>query len=692
MTSLNELYKKALDNHRKGHLGEALNLYLDTLHQSTGDNSHIYGNLGSIYFEQGELTTAIDFLKKGLLIAKKYSNDSTNSTLNRYLGRIYRHQGKFKMSLNCLQKSEKILQKMDKDDKLLSTLVAIGETYLDMRNRDDALHYLNGALHMAREQNDLKRLKQTEDLLMKLDFHKQLDTLAIADMSAVKLEKASVVILQEINTAINSQVPLRILLALIVDKSLQLTTAGRGFLLMRGDDGEFSMGMARGAGHSSLPLDMDQVSRALVKTFRDNPEPLLIESLQEHPSLKIRQSIVDTGINSILAVPIKRAEELIGMFYLDAPMGGSRFSPADMENLSLFAVQTGIALETARLIAENQKQKEILEKSNRHLKKRLKEISQKPGKSGNIMGESNAVKKVRQLIARIADTDLSVIIQGASGTGKELIAEALHAGSSRSHEPFVKENCGAIPEGLLESVLFGHVQGAFTGATSDNKGLFMEASGGTLFLDEISEMPYELQKSLLRVLQEGEIRPVGGSENIKIDVRVICATNRDLQVEVEEGRFRQDLYFRLNGMLIRSPSLSERDGDLPLLIDYFLGNRSSIKVSTEAMALLEKANWPGNIRQLQNEVNRWLALGITEVTPENIHGEIKEDASRPTISGLKIQGRSLKEIVQETVDLVEKEIIKNALEKNFGRKTPTAKDLDVSRPTLDKKLKKLGLD
>lgn len=692
MNSSNDLYKKAVKHHREGDLGEALNLYLDALHQTRGDSSQIYGNLGSIYFEQGELTTAIDFLKRGLQVAKRHRNPFTTSTLNRYLGRIYRHQGKFKMSLNCLKKSEKLLKDLDKEDKLLSTMLAIGETYVEMRNRDDAFKYLNIALRMARDLNDLKRLKQVEDLLIKLESHAKLDTLAIADMSAVKLEKASIVILQEINLAINSQVPLNELLALIVDKSLRLTTAGRGFLLMKENDGEFTMRMARGAGETKLPLDMELVSRALVKTFRDKPEPLLIENLREHPSLSIRQSIVDTGINSILAVPIKKGEELIGMFYLDAPLGGSRFSPSDMENLSLFAVQIGIALETSRLISENRSQKEALEKSNRHLRKRLKELSQNPTQSSSIIGASTTIKKVKQMINRIADTDLSVIIQGESGTGKELIAQGLHSGSSRSHEPFVKENCGAIPEGLLESVLFGHVKGAFTGAIEDKQGLFMEANGGTLFLDEISEMPYDLQKSLLRALQEGEIRPVGGSEDIKVDVRVVCATNRDLSREVEEGHFRQDLYYRLNGMLIEVPSLREREGDLPLLLDYFLRDRYAIKISPEAMKILETASWPGNIRQLQNEINRWIALGLQEVTPENVHDEIKDDSSRPTISGLRTQGRSLKAIVQEATNLVEKEIIRAALERNFGRKTPTAKELKVSRPTLDKKLKRLGLD
>jgi len=692
MNSLNELYKKAVEQHRQGQLGDALTLYLDTLNQTKGDSSQIYGNIGSIYFEQGEQTSAIDFLTKGLLVAEQFNNPFTSSSLNRYLGRIYRHQGKYQLALKCLLKSEKVLKDLNKPDKLLSTSLAIGETYLDMRQREKASEYLSIALDMAGKQNNTKTLKLAADLLTQLDDHTTLDTLAIADITAVKLEKSSVSILQEINLAISSQTPLNDLLALIVDKALQITAAGRGFLLLKTSDGEFNMRMARAAGKTNLPLDIDLISTALVKTFRDKPEPLLVESLLDSPELSTRKSIVDVGINSILAVPIKKGDHVIGMFYLDAPIGGSRFSPSDTENLLLFSVQSGIALETARLLNENRIQKEALEKSNRHLRMRLQKLSQSSLSSTRIIGESLTIKKTRQLINRIADTDLSVIIQGESGTGKELIAQALHTNSSRRNEAFIKENCGAIPAGLLESVLFGHKKGSFTGATEDKRGLFVEADGGTLFLDEISEMPYDLQKSLLRALQENEIRPVGGNENIKIDVRVICATNKDLQKESSEERFRQDLYYRLNGMLIESPPLREREGDIPLLLNHFLQNRSAIKIQPEAMVILEQAFWPGNVRQLQNEINRWIALGLTEVSPKDIQDQIKEKTSQPSMSGLHHHGRPLKDIVHDAINLIEKEVISTALARNFGQKIPTAKELGISRPTLDKKIKLLGLE
>ncbi len=238
------------------------------------------------------------------------------------------------------------------------------------------------------------------------------------------------------------------------------------------------------------------------------------------------------------------------------------------------------------------------------------------GESGRfgMIGTSPVMAEVYAALERIVETDITVLIQGATGTGKELVAIALHQGGARAKGPFIATNCAAIPETLLESELFGHVRGAFTGAVADRKGRFVEAHQGTIFLDEIGEMSPMLQVKLLRVLQEGEVRPVGGNSVAKVDVRIVAATNRDLDAMLAEGSFREDLYYRLNVVNLTLPPLSERDGDLALLVDHFLAKcgeagEGTTAFSDDALSALAAYPWPGNVRELENEVRRAVALG-----------------------------------------------------------------------------------
>ncbi len=310
----------------------------------------------------------------------------------------------------------------------------------------------------------------------------------------------------------------------------------------------------------------------------------------------------------------------------------------------------------------------------------------------SIVGQDPRMLRVFDMVSSVADTKATVLITGESGTGKSMIARSIHRQSSRAGKPFIEVACGALPENLLESELFGHVAGSFTGATGDKVGKFMQANGGTIFLDEIGTASPALQVKLLRVLQELEFEQVGGQKTFKVDVRVILATNDDLSQAVAEGRFRQDLFYRINVINVELPSLRERHSDIPLLAQTFLAelredtNREVRSFSDEALLALESYPWPGNIRELQNVVERAVLLGKGEVI--TIGDLPREIAGGPTLSISRAGTRTLKEALEEP----ERQIILDVLESNNWNRNATADSLGVNRTTLYKKMKKLGLE
>ena len=315
---------------------------------------------------------------------------------------------------------------------------------------------------------------------------------------------------------------------------------------------------------------------------------------------------------------------------------------------------------------------------------------------GNIVGESKAMKQVFNLMKRVADTPTTVLISGESGTGKELISKGIHEASSRVNGPFVSINCAAVPESLLESELFGYEKGAFTGAVNTRQGKFEYANKGTLFLDEVGDMALSLQAKLLRVLQGQEFQRVGGNKDIKVDVRIVAATNKDLREEVEAGRFREDLFFRLNVVHIVIPPLRERRDDIPNLVAHFLDKFSQklsrrIKdVDPDVMASFFKYSWPGNVRELENIMERASVLcrGAT-IKSEDIPPEIRES---PEIeSGLDTL-ISWEKGLSETLEAIEERMIRQALKKTHNVQAQAAKILGISRSNLQYKMKKYGLD
>ena len=350
-----------------------------------------------------------------------------------------------------------------------------------------------------------------------------------------------------------------------------------------------------------------------------------------------------------------------------------------------------IHLDEVRLTIKRALEHHSLIKENITLKQQLKGKY----KFENIIGDSEAMQEVFSLVEKVADSDITVLIYGESGTGKELIARAIHYNGPRSDGPWIPVNCGAIPEGLLESELFGYEKGAFTGATKTRLGRFELAHRGTIFLDEVSDMSPALQVKLLRVLQDQSFDRVGGVKTIKVDVRIVAATNRELEEEVAKGRFREDLFYRLNVIPVFLPLLRERKSDIPLLIRHFLSRQNSNKerniigITPEAMELLMNYSWPGNIRELENLINRLLVLYSGHmVTAKDLPEKfVNGKDTCPTIThAFSPNGICLKSAVNE----FEKQLILKALEKTKGVKKRAANLLGLNRTTLVQKIKKLG--
>ncbi len=356
--------------------------------------------------------------------------------------------------------------------------------------------------------------------------------------------------------------------------------------------------------------------------------------------------------------------------------------PFDQGNLDVVRRLVEQAIEHGRLKAENR-----LLQSQLRSRYRFE----------NIVGTSTALRRVLETVEKVADSDSTVLITGESGTGKELIARALHFNSRRADRMFVTVNCGAIPEELLESELFGHVRGAFTNAIAHREGRFAVANGGTIFLDEIGDMSSSLQVKLLRVLQDKTFEPVGSSKTVKVNVRVIAATNQDLEQAIRERRFREDLFYRLNVIPIETPALRERREDIPLLVHHFLQVMNQEKgkrvegLSPAALELLCEYDWPGNVRELENLVERLVILrGEGTIDVEELPLALRRAAERPTVAAPRVPPAGIP--FNEVVDRFETDLILQALERTQWNKNRAAQLLGLNRTTLLEKMKKKGLD
>jgi len=452
------------------------------------------------------------------------------------------------------------------------------------------------------------------------------------------------------------------------------------------DKDRFALAVSRHRGTNVPKADPVRASRSVLRRVLSERAAVLTANAQEE--LASSDSIMGGQIMSMIAVPLWRGDDITGLIQADNRSTAGMFTERDLQVALLLGAQAALAIDNATLVGRLKIAEERARGENVYLKRRETKIQ-----FDNIIGDSPAMKAVLSQLERVIDTRATVCIEGETGTGKELIAAAVHYQSQRKDKMFVAQNCAALPENLLESELFGHKRGAFTSADSDKKGLFEIADGGSLFLDEMGEMPMALQAKLLRVLQEGTIRAVGATTEKQVDVRILCATNRDLSAEVEAGRFRQDLYYRLMVFPIKLPPLRERREDIPELAAHFL-KRYAAEYRVEmpgftpdAIDALCAYNWPGNIRELENEVQRLVIqaesghwIESTDLSPRlrKIEGTVTRVAPK--------QGT-----LKEMMDQVERWLIAEALRDHGNNKTRTAATLGITREGLHKKLAKFGV-
>jgi transcriptional regulator with GAF, ATPase, and Fis domain len=454
----------------------------------------------------------------------------------------------------------------------------------------------------------------------------------------------------------------------------EIIPAERGAILLTGSNPE-ELSPVFAWDRASGPDQPVRVSRTVVRQVLERRSAVMVNDVAGDMNLHDAASLQLQGVRSLLCAPLLAGERVLGAIYLDCSQGGARF---DEQHLQMLTAVAGLAA----LASQRVWRLESLKNENQRLRADLK-------LDHSLVGESAALRRALELIAKIAPSDSTVLLCGESGTGKELAARALHGASARAQRPFVAINCAAIPETLLESELFGYEKGAFTGAAGQKKGQFEVANGGSIFLDEIGELAPALQAKLLRVLQQREFVRLGGTQPIKIDVRLIAATNQDLRAAADEGRFRKDLFFRLNVVAITMPSLRERGRDIPLLANYFL-SRSSQRckrrirgISPQAMQCLQAYDWPGNVRELENAIEHAVLLGAEEVVmPEDLPEVIVE--GQPMDSG---QAAGYHASISE----LKKKLILQAFQQAGGNYTEAARLLGVHPNYLHRLIRNLNL-
>lgn len=458
------------------------------------------------------------------------------------------------------------------------------------------------------------------------------------------------------------------LLDTLMDSVVELTHAQKGFLILL-DGEDFNIAVARNVDRQTILDAENQLSDSIVEKAIASKKPIIVSDAINDEEFNSSLSVINLNLSSVLCVPLMDKGTLIGVIYVGNDSIAQLFTQRDLDMLVAFAGQASLIVANAMLVNN-------LRLNNRSLSQQLHEK-----RFGSIIGACDAMKSVFRTVEKVAPTSVNVLVLGETGTGKELIAHEIHQRSGRSAGPFVTINCGAIPESLLESELFGHVKGAFTGAHATREGKFQSAHKGTIFLDEIGEMPLNLQVKLLRVLQERTITKVGSSQSEVVDIRVIAATNRDLEEAVEKNEFREDLFYRLNVVMLRLPPLRERAGDVVLIARYLVQeicremNVGVKDFAPDAILAMQKYPWPGNIRQLENRLKKAVVLS---------------DRSMLSAEDLDLPPEMLTDVVplSDAKEAFALRYILEILERNNGNRTQTARDLDVDPRTIFRYLEK----
>ncbi|HTF90516.1 MAG TPA: sigma 54-interacting transcriptional regulator, partial [Planctomycetota bacterium] len=582
------------------------------------------------------------------------------------------------------------LERRGRDDRQARVWIAIAAraSGLDLRRQaaERATQAVARCLLGAREGTDVAFRR---NLLAVPDPWPEDHVLARAAASEQQENEMDVLRLLDINHRLLEQPNLNSLLGEIVDCALAVSGAERGFLILE-KDGELEFDTALDSRRGDIPAPEVEVSRTILSEALSNMRPLRVSNAADDPAHAGAASVIALELRSVLCAPFRIDKTARGVIYVDHRLKSGAFTERAERMLTLLADQAALAIVQVHRLDEirrlnrrlNQKVADT-ESELRHSQRALA-LAGLPIASNGLIGHSSAMREIHRLIELASKTRLSVLLLGPSGSGKELAARALHAQSARAEDPFVAENCAALPQALVESELFGSRRGAFTGAERDRAGLFERADHGTLFLDEIGELPLELQAKLLRVLETGEVRRLGGGDVVHVDFRLVTATNRDLAREVREGRFRADLFYRLEGLRIELPSLAQRIEDIPELVDHFLRLLAELgaavrRVSKPVMKALCARPWPGNVRELRNEIERLCLLSTGDL----------DDPALVSQPDLALSPHAPDQLV--TLADLERDAILRALRTANGDKNEAARMLGISRAKIYQRLKEWGV-
>ena len=735
---------------KKGDWNQSISLYEQAIKKSEENNFtegllRSFSNLGEVYEKQNELNLAFDLCFKGLELLPQVSDEYIKAELYGNLGSVLTKLHRFKEAYSYLVESLDFFKSINARDKIIEGFQKQAYYFILTRNYESADYYLNQAHKMATEQNQrfetgkthyLRALLERKNLdsakeqlhaaieifvetaniyelslanyelagvLYDLeDWEKALEILKankkiIQQYGSIKLLEQNDILMQkiareysaqmqdvqfeenllnqfyEITQKLNTLTDADVLIEHTLDSLAEISEADGGIFCLHGsetvpDSWDYKVFKNFATDNKYYDVFMN----ACARVYRSN-------EIENH-----KQPHFAPPYNHLVVIPLAIRKDVLGVVLLFSQSGSHYFSERVINLLSALCNQAIVIIENIRSAS--------LEKTHATIREQLNSGNL----YANIIGKSPEMLKIFEIIEKVKDTPTTVLLEGPSGTGKELIARALHYSSNRRNKAFVAQYCGALPETLLESELFGHVKGSFTGAAYDKKGLFEIADGGTFFLDEIADISQSTQAKLLRFLQEGEIKRVGATKTEKVNVRVVCATNVSLEEKVRTGDFRLDLYYRLNVIRIEVPPLKLRTGDIPLLAIHFL-DKYNTRVgkdvqgfTDDAMKVLEQYEWPGNVRQLENEIERAVTLAGDGafIRALDFSDEVRRYMENQKTISLLSSRKSLKDAMEE----MERDMILQAMETTDWNQTQAAKELGISRQGLIQKLKRYNLD
>gem|GEM_PF-117804 len=719
-------------HHRMGAWDDALDHYLSVIRDCVRmkdllREANASGLLGLLHLDRGDTEAAQPLFTRQLEVAEKVG--ARDELVAAHIGLAQYHLARGeddeanRLALKAVDVSRQIGIPVLKGEALTvaaTTWSALGEREQAREAFDEAIELLQSTgapyehsralaasgwdrIDAGETERGWEDLGEAETIFLKLgaarEASKIWDGVKGADdsyVSKLRKEGKELATLYRISQVMNSILDLDRLLDKVMDLVVETMRAERGVLmLLDSQTGTLDVRVARNMDRATIE-DARNISLGIIRDVARRGQPVVTADAQTDAQFKERESVVLYGIRSLLCVPLKIRGEIVGTIYLDNRRASDMFGPDDVEFLTAFANQAAIALENARIYVELKEAKERLDQENIALRKEV--VGRY--RFENIVGRSARMEEVYDLVEKVCQSRANVLIFGESGTGKELIAKTIHYHGPRAQGPFVQINCAALPETLLESELFGIERGTATGV--DRRiGKFEQADGGTLFLDEIGDMSPAVQAKVLRVLQEREFERVGGRKTVSVDVRIIAATNKDLERLVKDGTFREDLYYRLNVVPIIIPPLRQRRDDIPELADHFLmrfaaeNDRELTGISPAAMRLLMSYDWPGNVRELENAIERAVVIECeTAIAPESLPQAVVQAVEAPRTEPTEedlhhMDYRKAKEVL---IDRFDRDYLEDLLFRNCGNISQSAREAGMDRRNLQTKLKRYGID